>query len=212
MKMYATNFRAAWSSAAVLVLAGCASLQVRTDYDQGAFLTPLRTYDWAGGEVDAGNNPAVNSPLLGKHIRGAVEGELDRRGYRQVTSGTPDFRIAYRVVAQERATAVGSYGYGGYYGYGRSHFGGHHGFRGYGGRFFSPYGYGYSGAGYGGAGRVREYLRGTLVLDITDARTGELIWRGWASKSLHLDPRPEKVRMYVDEAVAEMLADFPPKP
>ena len=35
---------------------------------------------------------------------------------------------------------------------------------------------------------------------------------GWASKSLHLDPRPEKVRMYVDEAVAEMLADFPPKP
>ena len=154
----------------------------------------------------------MNSPLLGKHIRGAVEGELDRRGYRQVTSGTPDFRITYQVVAQERATAVGSYGYGGYYGYGRSHFGGHHGFRGYRGRFFSPYGYGYSGAGYGGAGRVREYLRGTLVLDITDARTGEVIWRGWASKSLHLDPRPEKVRMYVDKAVAEMLADFPPKP
>ena len=210
--MYATKFRAAWSSAVVLVLAGCASLQVRTDYDQGAFLTPLRTYDWAGGEVDAGNNPAVNSPLLGKHIRGAVEGELDRRGYRQVTSGTPDFRIAYRVVAQERATAVGSYGYGGYYGYGRYYYPGRYGFRGYGGRFFSPYGYGYSGAGYGGAGRVREYLRGTLVLDITDARTGELIWRGWASKSLHSDPRPEKVRMYVDEAVAEMLADFPPKP
>ncbi len=58
---------------------------------------------------------------------------------------------------------------------------------------------------------MREYLRGTLVLDITDVRTGEVIWRGWASKSLHSDPRPEKVRMYVDEAVAEMLADFPRK-
>ncbi len=214
MKMYAKNFRAAWSSAAVLILAGCASLQVRTDYDQGAFFAPLRTYDWAGGEVDAGNNPAVNNPLLGKHIRGAVEGELDRRGYRQVTSGAPDFRIAYRVVAQERERFFGS-GYGGSYGYGRSYYPGRYGFRFFGGRHFNPYGYrGYSGAGYGygGAGRVREYLRSTLVLDITDFETGEVIWRGWARKSLDLDPRPEKVRMYVDEAVAEMLADFPPEP
>ncbi len=196
MKMYATKFRATWSSAVVLVLAGCASLQVRTDYDQQASFAPLSTYDWNGGEVDAGNNPAVNSPLLGKHIRGAVEGELDRMGYRKVTSGTPDFRIAYRVVAEEE-----SYGYGGSYGYGRSYYPGRYGFRFFGGGHFSPYGYGgYSGAGYGyaGAGRVREYLRGTLVLDITDARTGEVIWRGWASKSLHQDPRPEKVRMYVD--------------
>jgi len=186
--MYAKNFRAAWSSAAVLILAGCASLQVRTDYDQGAFFAPLRTHDWAGGEVDSGDNPAVNNPLLGKHIRSAVEGEFDRRGYRQVTSGAPDFRIAYRVVAQERERFFGS-GYGGPYGYG-----------------------GHSGAGYGSAERVREYLRSTLVLDITDFATGEVIWRGWARKSLDIDPRPEKVRMYVDEAVAEMLADFPPEP
>ncbi len=117
--MYATNFRAAWSSAAVLVLAGCASLQVRTDYDPGASFTPLSTYDWNGGEVDASNNPAVNNPLLGKHIRGAVEGELDRMGYRKVTSGTPDFRIAYRVVAQDRSYGYGgSSGYGGSYGFG----------------------------------------------------------------------------------------------
>ncbi len=118
--MYATNFRTAWSSAAVLVLAGCASLQVRTDYDQGALSTPLSTYDWIGGEVDAGSNPAVNNPLLEKHIRGAVDGELDRMGYRKVTSGTPDFRIAYRVVSQERARLFSS-GYAGSYGYGRSY-------------------------------------------------------------------------------------------
>ena len=211
MKMYAMNFRAAWSSAAVLILAGCASLQVRTDYDPGASLTSLSTYDWNGGEVDAGSNPAVNNPLLGTHIRDAVESELDRMGYRKVTSGTPDFRIAYRVTTQEKARVVGS-GYAGSYSYGRSYYPGRYGFRWFGGRFFSPYGYGYSGAGYAGAGRVREYLRSTLVLEITDVRTGEVIWVGWASKSLDSDPRPEKVRMYVDEAVTEMLADFPPKP
>ena len=206
--MYAMNFRAAWSSAAVLLLAGCATLQVRTDYDQQASFTPLSTYDWVDGEVDAGNNPAVNSPLLGKHIRAAVEGQLDRMGYRRVTSDTPDFRIAYRVTTQEKARLVGS-GYAGSYGYGRSYYPGRYGFRWFGGRYFSPYSYGYSGAGYAGAGSGREYLRGTLVLDITDARTGEAIWRGWASKSLDLDPRPEKVRMYVNEAVEKILENFP---
>jgi hypothetical protein len=209
--MYATKFRGAWSSAAVLILAGCASLQVRTDYDQQASFTPLSTYDWTDRDVDAGNSPAMNNPLLGKHIRGAVEGELDRMGYRKVTSGTPDFRIAYQVIAEEKASLSGS-GYAGSYGFGRFYYPGRYGFRGFGGRYYNPYFYNYSGAEYAGAGRVREYLRGTLVLDITDVRTGEVIWVGWASKSLHSDPRPEKVRMYVDEAVTKMLADFPSKP
>ena len=196
------------SSLAVLALAGCTTLQVRTDYNPQVSFTQLSTYDWVDREADASGDPGVNSPLLKRHIRDAVEGELDRMGYRQVTSGTPDFRIAYRVTTQEKARLVGS-GYAGSYGYGRSYYPGRYGFRWFGGRYFSPYSYGYSGAGYAGAGRVREYLRGTLALDITDVRTGEVIWRGWASKSLDLDPRPEKVRMYVNEAVEKILENFP---
>ena len=57
---------------------------------------------------------------------------------------------------------------------------------------------------------MREYLQGTLVLDIIDVRTEEVIFRGWARKSLDSDPSPEKVRKYVTEAVAEILEDFPP--
>ncbi len=207
--MYAKRFGSLWSSAAAVVFAGCATLQVRTDYDQRASFTPLSTYEWVDQEVDNGGNPAVNSPLLGRHIRYAVDDELGRMGYRKAESGTPDFRIAYRVIAQERARA-NSYGYGGGYGY-SSYRPGFYGFRFYRSRYFRPYyGYGYSGGGYGGGGYVREYLRGTLVLDIIDVRKDELIWRGWGTKSLDADPRPEKVRMYVDEAVAEILEEFPP--
>ena len=60
-----------------------------------------------------------------------------------------------------------------------------------------------------GAGYVSEYLQGTLVLDIIDVRTDEVIFRGWASKSLDSDPSPKKVRKYVTEAVEEILEDFP---
>ncbi len=190
---------------AVSLLAGCASLQVQRDYDQQAEFTRLMTYDFAETQVSSDGPPAVSSPLLARHIEGAVASELDRIGFRHVESGTPDFRVAYRVVTDERSRFVpsgsgfGSFGFGSYYG-----------FRGrYGRRFFSPfYGYGF---GFGpGTGFVRQELRGTLVLDIIDVSSDEVIYRGWASKSLDLDPRPEKVRIYVDEAVVEILEDFPP--
>ena len=209
--MYAKRFRSLWSSAAAVVFAGCATLQVQTDYDQGASFTRLSTYEWVDQEVDYGDNggnPAVNSPLLGRHIRDAVDSELADMGYRKAASGTPDFRIAYRVTAEERARVADSYGYAGPYGY-SSYYPGYYGFRFYGSRYFRPY-YGFSGVGYAGRGYVREYVRGTLVLDIIDVRNDELIWRGWATKSLDADPRPENVRMYVDEAVAEILEEFPP--
>ncbi len=228
------SFHATLSSFAVFALAGCATLQVETDYDPELSLTQLSTYDWVDQEADAyetgdpayqTGDPAVDSPLLKRHIRDAVEGELGRMGYRKVASDTPDFRIAYSVTAEERLRSDGygyggygsgyggygtryrPYGYGGPYGYRGSSYRGSFGFSLYGGRSFRPY-YG-SYYGYPGAGRVHEYLQGTLVLDIIDVRTEEVIFRGWAKKSLGSDPSPEKVRMYVTEAVEEILEDFP---
>ncbi len=57
---------------------------------------------------------------------------------------------------------------------------------------------------------MREYLEGTLILDIVDDRNSKLIWRGWASGALDHDPRPDKVRMYVNKAVRKILEKFPP--
>ena len=236
------SFHATLSSFAVFALAGCATLQVQTDYDPEMSVTQLSTYDWVDQEANASGVPAVDSPLLKRHIREAVESELGRMGYRKVTSDTPelrgfgegelggigspkvlpdtpDFRIAYSLVAEEKSRVDGSYGYGGYglyggyggpYGYSGSRYRGSFGLSFYGGRYLRPYYgsyYGYPDAGY--QGRVREYLEGTLVLDITDVRTEEVIFRGWATKSLDSNPSPKQVRVYVTEAVDEILEDFP---
>ena len=66
------SFHATLSSFAVLALAGCATLQVQTDYDPEVSLTQLSTYDWVDREPDASGDPAVDSPLLKRHIRDAV--------------------------------------------------------------------------------------------------------------------------------------------
>ena len=213
------SLHATLSSFAVFALAGSATLQGQTNHDPEVSVPQLSTYDWVDQEADARGHPAVDSPLLQRHIRDAVEGELGKLGYRKVTSDTPNLRIAYSVIAEEKSRIDGSYGYGSYgygpygfgglYGYPRSSYRGSFGFSLYGGRYLRPY-YGYPGTGYAGAGRVREYLRVTLVLDIIDVRTEEVIFRAWERKSLRSDPSAKKVRKFVTKAVEEILEDFPP--
>lgn len=197
--------RTSLSALVVLVLAGCSTMTIRTDYDPQAPFTQLRTYDWTDYDVDAGGNPAINSPLVERHIRTAVDSALASMGYQKVTSGDVDFRVASRVVADEESTIDRSYSYSpyfGHHGFGRRHFG-HRGFghSRFGHHSYSPY---YS------SGYVREYLEGTLILDIVDDRNDRLIWRGWASGALDHHPKPENVRMYVNEAVRKILEKFPP--
>jgi hypothetical protein len=55
-----------------------------------------------------------------------------------------------------------------------------------------------------------EYEQGALILEIANARTGVLIWRGTATAALKDHPDPESAAATLDEAIGRMLADFPP--
>jgi Domain of unknown function (DUF4136) len=56
---------------------------------------------------------------------------------------------------------------------------------------------------------VTEFEAGTLILDIVDAGTNRLIWRGWAQHAIgdELENRDHLARR-VDEAVTRMLTRF----
>jgi hypothetical protein len=60
------------------------------------------------------------------------------------------------------------------------------------------------------APRVTEYEQGTLVLDVVDARTNRLVWRGWAQDTIDgvLEDQALMERK-IDEAVRRMMARFP---
>ncbi len=190
---------------APLALAGCASLQVRTDYDPRVSFAELGAYDWSNQTINVGGSPAVNSTLVEGRIQHAVDGTLGRMGYERVTTATPDFRVSYQIVTELKTRVnpgygYGSYGYGGYGHFGHGSFG-HRGF-----------GHGHSGFGYGssyGSSLVYEYIATTLVLDVSDARTNELIWRGWATGALDENPTPDEVQKFVSEAVEKILEEFP---
>jgi hypothetical protein len=58
--------------------------------------------------------------------------------------------------------------------------------------------------------RAEVYDAGTLTLDLIDARTGRLVWRGWADRSIEgvLDQQ-EWMERQIDEAVVRILARLP---
>jgi len=71
------------------------------------------------------------------------------------------------------------------------------------------YGYGYRGWG-GGRVDVYQYEEGTMIVDVVDARSKKLVWRGTAVAALSPQPTPEQTTQLINEAVSKLLKDFPP--
>jgi hypothetical protein len=65
-------------------------------------------------------------------------------------------------------------------------------------------------SGFGTATTTVEDIKvGTLVVDIFDARTKKLIWRGRSTETL--SGKPEKNEKKLEKSVEEMFKHFPPK-
>jgi hypothetical protein len=76
---------------------------------------------------------------------------------------------------------------------------------------------------YGGANWNEEYLAqvkdsevykssgGVFIVDIVDARTNRLIWRGTGRGAVNVDPTPEMVKKNVERTVKKILDAYPPK-
>jgi len=120
------------------------------------------------------------NPLVIQRVGAAVEGQLKAKGYAPA-EGAPDFLVAAYVGKRTRIQVTDT-----------------------------GYRYGPRGAWYGGGVDVYEYEEGSLVVDIVDARTKQLVWRGTATSILDPDATPEERTERINEAVAKMFKDFPP--
>src|SRR5690606_15914200 len=56
--------------------------------------------------------------------------------------------------------------------------------------------------------RVYEYTEGTVVIDVVDPSTKELLWRGSGVATVSDNPR--KYARQLNEAVSEIVGRFPP--
>jgi Domain of unknown function (DUF4136) len=154
------------------------------DFDKTANFAAFKTYAHKEGTK-------VGQPLIDDRIVAAIDAQLAEKGLTK--SETPDVFVVYHVAFdKQKDISTYSSGYGGGYG---------------------PYGYGWGG-GWGGGStttQVRDILIGTLVIDLADAKKGQLAWRGMGVKEVQTQAKPEKRDKSINEAVKKIFKNYPPK-
>jgi Domain of unknown function (DUF4136) len=63
-----------------------------------------------------------------------------------------------------------------------------------------------------GSARVQPVLVGTLVVDISDARTKAIAWRSLASSDIRPTDKPQSRDKKIAKATEKMFKNYPPKP
>lgn len=173
----------------VSIFFGCSTVQVAQDYDPAKTFSHLRTYNWQSKIQEKMGDPRVDNPLIDTRIRTAVDRSLMGKNYLKASNGAPDFYVAYQFVIHRKIesdslrTGVG-FGLGSY-----GHFGG---------------------IGIGTGSDISEYDEGMLIIDIIDAKSGDLFWRGTGTRHVYLQSDPEKTTRNVNETVDKIMAQFPP--
>ena len=175
----------------LFLLTGCNTLKIQTDYDTKFDFSGLKTYAWLEDQAPS-NDIRINNSLIINRVVAAVNNTLQARGYTLVDKDKADFYVNWLGGIDDKIRLESINGYYGYLGYG-------HGARGYGG-----YWPGYSRT------YTFEYQEGTLIIDIADSKSKQLIWRGTGLDYLKTKETPEEITQGINKTVSAILADFPP--
>lgn len=185
------------SNIAVVVLlvfpvCSCSTLRVSHDYDPQADFSRLRTYTWLEHPPDPVADPRVNIELFETRLERAVNRRLEEKGYVKVEAATEteegqereaeeaDFFVGYFITLDRKVDVNVVDNYHGY------------------GWMQGPRVY------------VDEYDEGTLILDIVDAKTSTIIWRGIAMDRVDFLADPEERQERLQVVVDKILKRFPP--
>lgn len=57
---------------------------------------------------------------------------------------------------------------------------------------------------------VKRYREGTLIVDLVDPKTGDLVLRGWSVSDIHRAADPQQEQERIELAVRKILAPYPP--
>lgn len=126
----------------------------------------------------------LSDALNHKRIVSAVDAQMASKGFTRVeTSSNPDVLVAYHATFDRDLQITGfSSGWGGF-------------------RFA---------AHRSGSARAEEILTGTLAVDIVDAKTRTIVWRGTASKDIDVKASPEKREKNINRAAEKLFKNYPP--
>lgn len=171
--------------AVILVLGSCSTLSITSDWDPDVDFSGYRTFTWL--EPAEGSHSDRLPEHLDIRLRRVVEEVLIDRGFEPArVFPEADLALTYYVGIRKelRVDLVGTTYYGGY-------------------------SYGYWPAAAVSTARMSEYRTGSIVLDVVDRKSQQLVWRGVVEGEFQYDNPPGE---RIEKVARQLLESFPPQP
>jgi len=168
--------------------------QIKSDYDKNTDFSTIKSYTFAGWEKDSDK---ILNDFDKKRIKDALKNEFSSRGLSPV-EGNSDVDITLYIVVNKKTSTTAYTTYTGGMGY-------------YGGR--RGWGMGYGGVGMGMATtdyNESDYLEGTLVVDMFDKDSKDLLWQGIITSVIK--EKPKKREKSIPKKIKKLMKEYPVNP
>lgn len=155
----------------------CSTMSVTADHDSQVDFGSYTSFTLFERPAKQRRGPQM-SDLVDERIAASIVADLSNKGLASTKPGGADVLVTFYTAVRKRVVVNG----GGWYGYRWRYWG-------------------------GGMTYVNSYPEGTLVIDVIDRRSRELVWRGVGAGAFSkMNPTDDKVQ----EKVTRVLRDFPP--
>ena len=154
---------------------------VNTDHDETYDFSTAKTVVW-------GDCTPAKDELMQRRIVTAVAEQLKAKGFTIVESGSADLQLTTHVATEtQKKQSGGNVGVS----------------------VHKSTSWGSIGLGGRGNRRVHDVKYGTLLIDLRDTKTGDLVWRANASDTV--EDNAQKMEKKINAALDKAFKKFPPK-
>ena len=150
-------------------------------FDKNTDFSKYKTYKW----VNIPSSQRLDD-LTADQLTGTLNVELAKKDLKKANSDKADLFIGYQIVPA-KGKHLNHLNLGASYG--------------------APAG-GTSGSA---AATTTVVHSGQLILDMYDANTKQLVWRGMVSDAIEANAKPDKKQKHMDKAVEKLLKGYPPE-
>lgn len=164
--------------------------QVKSDYDKEADFSKYKTYTFEGWQD---NSDKIMNEFDKKRLLDAFRSEFSNKGMEAVESDG-DVMLTLFIVVNEKSSTTAYTNFNGGMGYG------------------GRWGWGYGSAGMGSATTTyteSDYKEGTLVIDMYDSESKQLVWQGVMISTVNENPK--KREKSIPKKVRKLMKKYPPK-
>jgi len=172
-----------------VTLSGAALAETKSDYNHHYNLAKLKDWDFKAHPAIA-NDPTGRNAFWAERVGDDLQQQLGEHGFQKTDRASADFLIAYRLGTKQRMdTYYESLGYPGWRRVGWRRWG--------------------WGPGWSDTRVVRiPYSESTLVMDVVDAKTGELVWRGYDTRTIDFNKADKTIEKATEHLTKRFTHDI----